>query len=272
MRIISIAAALLLAAAGHAGAALPDAGVVRGAFDGKGGVLVVIDCATGKTFASDPAIADKAFVPCSTFKIWNTLIGLETGILKNPDAPFWKWDGEKRFMPDWNRDLTLREAFKASCVPAFQALARQIGAERMQAWLDKLDYGDRNMCGRVDSFWLPRTGQPSILITPRQQAALLARLVNHKLPVKDASVETLLDIMRLESTAQGTLYGKTGTGLREGIEIPQGSDDFNMGWLAGVLDSGGSKFAYACLVLGPGFSGKDARAIVEKVFRDGGML
>lgn len=272
LQAIIIAAALSLAAGALANPSLPDAAVVREAFDGKEGTLVVMDCATGETFASDPVLANKAFAPCSTFKIWNTLIGLEEGILKNPDGPFWKWDGEKRFIPEWNRNLTLREAFKASCVPAFQALARQIGEARMQAWLDKLDYGDRNMGGRPDSFWLPRTGQPGILITPGQQAALLAKLVNHKLPVKKEPVATLLDIMRIASTERGTLYGKTGTGLRDGMEIPSGSGDFNMGWLTGVLDNGGSKFAYACLVLGPGLGGKDARTIVEKVFHDGGML
>lgn len=266
-----IAAAFPLAAGAPANPPLPNDAVVQEAFGKREGALVVINCATGETLAFNPALANKAFAPCSTFKIWNTLIGLEEGILKNPDRPFWKWDGEKRFIPEWNKDLTLREAFRASCVPAFQALARQIGEERMQAWLDKLDYGNRNMGGRPDSFWLPRAGQPGIIITPEQQATLLARLVNHKLPVKEESIATLLDIMRITSTERGTLYGKTGSGLRDGVAVPAGGD-FNMGWLTGVLDSGKSKFAYACLILGPGLGGKDARAVVEKVFHDSGML
>jgi beta-lactamase class D len=249
-----------------------DGKAVVEAFQGKQAVLVVTDTLTGETYVSDPALAREPFGPCSTFKTWNTLIGLELGILKNPDDPFWKWDGEKRSFSDWNRDLTLREAFQASCVPAFQQLAREIGSKRMQEWLDKLGYGNKDMCDRPDSFWLPRAGQPNILITPQEQAALLNKLVTGKLPVKKETVETLLDVMRIESSKRSTLYGKTGSGLRSAKEGPAADNDFDMGWLVGVLDCGGHKYSYACLVLGSGLGGKDARAAVQKIFRDSGML
>jgi beta-lactamase class D len=255
------------------GASLPvNTKSVEEAFRGKQAVLVVTDTLTGETYVSDPALAREAFGPCSTFKIWNTLIGLELGILKNPDDPFWKWDGEKRGFPDWNRDLTLREAFQASCVPAFQELARDIGSKRMQEWLDKLGYGNKDMCDRTDSFWLPRAGQPNILITPQEQAALLNKLVTGKLPVKRETVDTLLNIMQIESTSRSTLFGKTGSGLRTAKEGPSADNDFDMGWLVGVLDSGGHKYSYACLILGAGLGGKDARSAVQKIFRDSGML
>ena len=255
------------------GASLPvNTKSVEEAFRGKQAVLVVTDTLTGETYVSDPALAREAFGPCSTFKIWNTLIGLELGILKNPDDPFWKWDGEKRSFPDWNRDLTLREAFQASCVPAFQELAREIGSKRMQEWLDKLGYGNKDMCDRQDSFWLPRAGQPNILITPQEQAALLNKLVTGKLPVKRETVDTLLNIMQIESTSRSTLFGKTGSGLRTAKEGPSADNDFDMGWLVGVLDSGGHKYSYACLILGAGLGGKDARSAVQKIFRDSGML
>ena len=254
-------------------AAMPvDQQAVAEAFKDRQGVLVVTDTLTGETYVSDPALAREEFGPCSTFKIWNTLIGLEEGILKNPDEPFWKWDGEKRSFPDWNRDLTLREAFQASCVPAFQELARKIGPERMQEWLDKLGYGNKDMCERPDSFWLPRAGQPNILITPEEQAALINKLLTGKLPVKKETVDTLLNIMRIESTARSTLFGKTGSGLRASKDGPSADNDFDMGWLVGVLDSGGHKYSYACLMLGPGLGGKDARGAVEQIFRDSGML
>lgn len=245
---------------------------VEEAFKGKQAVLVVTDALTGETYVSDPALAREPFGPCSTFKIWNTLIGLELGILKNPDDPFWKWDGEKRSFPDWNRDLTLREAFQASCVPAFQELAREIGSKRMQEWLDKLGYGNKDMCDRPDSFWLPRAGLQTILITPEDQAALLNKLVTGKLLVKKETVETLLDIMRIESSKRSALFGKTGSGLRSAKEGPASDNDFDMGWLVGVLDCGGHKYSYACLVLGSGLGGRDARTAVQTIFRDSGML
>ena len=255
------------------GASLPvDTKAVEQVFQGKQAVLVVTDTLTSETYVSDPALAREAFGPCSTFKIWNTLVGLEEGILKHPDDPFWKWDGEKRSFADWNRDLTLREAFRVSCVPAFQELARKIGPERMQEWLDKIGYGNRDMCNRPDSFWLPRADQPNILITPEEQAALINKLITGKLPVKKETVDALLNIMQIESTSRSTLFGKTGSGLRAAKEGPSADNDFDMGWLVGVLDSGGHKYSYACLVLGAGLGGKEARAAVQKIFRDSGML
>ncbi len=251
---------------------MPSAERVREAFEGKEGALVVIDCGSGEVLSSDSRLTKEAFGPCSTFKIWNTLIGLEEGILKRPDDPFWKWDGQERSFPGWNRDLTLREAFKVSCVPAYQELARKIWPERMQAWLDKIDYGNKDQCGRPDGFWLPRAGQKTILISPEEQAQLIRKLLAGELPFGSASITTLKEIMKAETTERGILYGKTGSGLRSEAGGPAKDADFDMGWWVGFLEHGGKQYAYACLVLGPGLSGKDARRITEIIFRKSGML
>lgn len=89
------------------------------------GTWVVIDCATQKSQVFNSKLSTEKVAPCSTFKIWNTAIGLETGILSSADQSFYKWDGTKREIEAWNKDLTLREAYAASCVPAYQALARK---------------------------------------------------------------------------------------------------------------------------------------------------
>ena len=52
--------------------------------------------------------------------------------ISSPEEAFYKWDRAIRFIPEWNKDMTLKEAFRVSCVPAFQNLARKIGPERMQ--------------------------------------------------------------------------------------------------------------------------------------------
>lgn len=242
------------------------------AFGGMEGGLVVIDCAGGETFRSDPAIARRAFGPCSTFKIWNALIGMEEGIVKEPDAPFWKWDGKERSMSAWNRDLTFAEAFRASCVPAFQEFARRIGPECMQAWLDKLDYGNKDQCGRPDAFWLPRPGEKTILITPEEQARMICKLLRGKLHVKETSIAALKEMMKTEPGERGTMYGKTGSGLRGAVQDSAKGIDFDMGWWVGFLEHGGKQYAFACLVLGPGRSGKVARRVVETVFKQAGMF
>jgi len=244
---------------------------MREAFGAVDGAFVLRDCSSGQETVFGAETADNAFGPCSTFKIWNSLIGLEEEIMTEPDAPFWSWDGEERNFPGWNADQTWRSAFAASCVPAFQELARKIGAERMQSWLEKLDYGNKDQCGRPDAFWLPRAGQKTIMITPREQARMICRMIGGQLPVKTESVEKLTEVMKLVETDRGTLYGKTGSGLRGGEDGPKSDVDFDMGWLVGFVESDGRKYAYACLVLGDGLTGKDARRVTEAVLASAGL-
>ena len=270
-----ITGCLLLSAAGFLFGATAradvTAGAIRAAFGDADGVLVLRDCADGseKIFGS-AELADRAFGPCSTFKIWNSLIGLEEGIIKGPDEAFWRWDGEERNFREWNADQTWRSAFAVSCVPAFQQLARRIGAGRMQAWLDKLGYGNRDMAGRPDGFWLPRAGQATIMISPREQARMICRMLGGELPVRADSVALLADVMKLGVTERGVLHGKTGSGLRGAAEGPSSETDFDTGWLVGFVRNGDRTRAYACLVLGPGRRGADARRATEEILRAGG--
>src|SRR3954471_23368795 len=66
-----------------------------------------------------PRFKDSAYLPASTFKIVNSLIGIETGRITNENMVI-KWDGVTRFYPlgdtavEWNKDLTMTQAFKAS--------------------------------------------------------------------------------------------------------------------------------------------------------------
>lgn len=243
---------------------LPES-VVREAFAGREGALVVVDSSSGTLSTFGPQMAAKRLAPCSTFKIWNTLIGLECGILSSPDQAFYQWDGEKRSIAAWNRDLTLLEAFQASCVPGFQNLARQIGADRMQSWIDRIEYGNRDTSAGVDLFWLPARSRTTILISPTEQAQLTNQLITGKLPFSQASFAVLKKLMTVSKTEKGFLFGKTGSG----------SDDrgaYVLGWFVGFVESKGKTYVFACAAQGENIMSKDARAIVESVFKKQGLL
>jgi beta-lactamase class D len=239
--------------------------VAEEAFAGRAGALVLLDAAAGTARVFRPDAAARRLPPCSTFKIWNTLIGLETGVLASPDEAFYTWDGVERSIPAWNADLTLRDAFRASCVPAFQQLARRIGRERMQTWLHAIGYGDKDMSAGVDVFWLPEPGRKTILISPREQAELMRRLVTGRLPFAPASVATLKALMELRRTERGVLYGKTGSGA-------DAQGRWVLGWLVGFVESEGRTCAFACAVQGENVSGREARAIVETVLEQQRVL
>ena len=140
--------------------------------DGTAGVFAAYPAGDNRIVTSDGARSRLALLPASTFKIANSIIALETGVVTDPDKDVFKWDGTVRNFPDWNRDHTLRSAIAASAVPVYQEIARRIGADRMKTYVDKLDYGNRDISGApIDHFWL--SGNPRI--SPLQQIEPAAR-------------------------------------------------------------------------------------------------
>ena len=120
---------------------------------------------------------DSSYTPASTFKIVNSLIGIQTGVIRDENMVI-KWDGVKRWNEDWNKDLTMKEAFAVSAVPYYQEVARRIGRDTMQRWIDSLGYGNRNISGPIDSFWLNNR----LKIKPDEQLGLVKKLYFDQLP------------------------------------------------------------------------------------------
>ena len=117
------------------------------------GCFTMLNNADGEITVYNMALDTVRFSPASTFKIVNSLIGLQTGVITN-DSMVIKWDGVVRQRNECNKDLTMYEAFRLSCVNYYQEVARRIGKDTMQHWLDSLSYGTKKINGAVDSFWL----------------------------------------------------------------------------------------------------------------------
>lgn len=228
--------------------------------------LVIYNRSTGLTTNVNPVRAAELLSPCSTFKIYNTLIGLELGLIKSADEPWYIWDGVKREIQGWNQDLTLREAFGVSAVPAYQILARQIGKERMKEYIEKIGYGSQDISAGVDIFWLARTDATSIKVSAQQQVTLLNKLLDGELPFSQKNISILRDIMQVEKTQKGTLYGKTGSGM--------GADKkWNLGWFVGFVEHDGSTYVFACNITGgKNPSGVVAKKMVQDYFKTQGLL
>jgi beta-lactamase class D len=184
--------------------------------------------------SSDSDRSGEAKLPASTFKIANSLIALETGVVGDPDKDVFKWDGVTRSFDAWNRDHTLRSAIAASAVPVYQEIARRIGAERMQKYVDLLDYGNRNIGGGIDQFWL--TGD--LRIDPVQQVDFVDRLRRRTLPVSKRSQDLVADILPVTKVGDAVIRAKSGL---VGAEVGKPS----LGWLVGWAEKGGAATVFA---------------------------
>jgi beta-lactamase class D len=157
-----------------------------------------------------PRFKDSAFSPASTFKIVNTLIGLETGRLPN-DSFICKWDGQQRMFDSWEKDMTYYEAFRLSCLPCYQELARRIGQDTMQKYLDTLFTRTQKITTSIDQFWLDN----SMKVTCDQQLGLMKKLYFGQLPFQDRSMRIVRNMMLFENTDKYALSYKTGLGSKE---------------------------------------------------------
>ncbi len=168
---------------------------------------------------------DSSFLPASTFKIVNALIGLQTGKIVN-DSMVIKWDGIHR-RPEWDKDLTMYEAFRVSALPYFQEVARRIGKDTMQYWLDSLHYGVKSDTQKViirsaiDSFWLDN----SLKITPDEELGLVKKLYFDQLPFFKTYQQVVRNAMLFENNTAYRMGYKTGTGYNE-----KGN---TIGWIVG---------------------------------------
>lgn len=194
------------------------------------GCFALKDNGTGKfTIYNLGRYRDSSYLPASTFKIVNSLIGLQTGKISN-DSMVIKWDGVKRWNDDWNKDLTMYDAFRVSAVNYYQEVARRIGKETMQFWLDSLKYGAKTykekvtIKSAVDSFWLDN----SLKITPDQQLGLVEKLFFDQLPFFKSYQEVVKRAMLFENNTNYRLAYKTGWGFDE-----KGN---NIGWIVGWIE------------------------------------
>jgi beta-lactamase class D len=177
---------------------------------------------------------ESAYLPASTYKIINSLIALESGVIKDENETL-KWDGVDRAVKDWNRDHNLRSAFKYSAVWFYQEMARRVGQERMQKYVDATAYGNRNIKGGIDHFWL----DGELRITPRQQIDFLVSLYQNKVPFSQRNIDIVKDIFIFEKTDNYILRGKTGwAGFGE-------EGKTQIGWFVGYIEREGRPYFFA---------------------------
>ena len=209
-------------------------------FDAKGvrGTFALFEPAKDRYLVFNEARARQRFIPASTFKIANALIGLEVGSIADEDEVF-TWDGKPKLRPAWERDQALASGMRESTVWMFQEIARRTGKERMQEWLDRLDYGNKDMKGGIDLFWL----QGGLRVSAFEQVDFLRKLSEGGLPMTQRSQRLVRNALVVEKTPAHTLYAKTGS---------SGAISNPVSWWVGWIERKGRPAAYFAMNFTPG--------------------
>lgn len=200
-------------------------------FGGTPGCFVLYDMGADRLLLVNPVRAHTRYIPASTFKLANSLIALETGAVHDIDEVI-PYGGQAQPFKAWEKDMPMREAFPVSNVPVYQEIARRVGLPRMQAMLERLDYGNHDAGTMVDRFWL----QGPLQISAVEQARFVARLAQGRLPVSAGSQAAVREIARIEARGGDVLYGKTGWVFGAQPQI---------GWWVGWVEREGRVYGFA---------------------------
>lgn len=200
---------------------------------GANGTIVIYDAGKNGYWLHNAGRAAEQFYPASTFKIFNSLIALSEGVVKDADEVFYRYDGAPVYLDSWKTDASLRSAIKISQLPAYKELARKTGIERMQKNIAKLGYGNGTIGNNIDSFWL----EGPLKISALEQVRLLTELAQHKLPYPPKAQQEVCDITVLKSTDAYTLHGKTGWAT-DNIKTP-------LGWFVGWVQTKDNLYVFA---------------------------
>ena len=231
-------------------------------FDAKGvrGTFVLFEPAKDRYLVFNEARARSRYLPASTFKIPNALIGLEVGSITDESEVF-PWDGKPKLRAAWERDQTLASGMRESTVWMFQEIARRTGKPRMKEWLERLDYGNKDMTGGVDLFWL----QGGLRVSAMEQADFLRRLADRELPMSQRSQRLVKGALAVEKRNGYTLYAKTGSSRAAKNPIS---------WWVGWVERQGRPVAYFAMNFTPAAATRyeDRFDIARAILAEAGAL
>lgn len=200
---------------------------------------------------------DSTYLPASTFKIINSLIGLETGTVLDSSTVI-NWDSIDHGRPECNRNMSMQDAFRISCPPWYQEMARRIGKPAMQKWLDTLGYGSRynkfTIGDNLDTFWLDNSAK----ISADEALGIVKKLYFDQLPFQKRSQRIVRDMMLWEKNANYSLYYKTGWGFTE--------KNHALGWITGWIEENNHPYFFVLQLESPdrNYDMKAARITILK--------
>jgi beta-lactamase class D len=233
---------------------------IKSFFKGFQSCVAIRDIQSQKTIVFNKRQCQTSYYPNSTFKIANSLIGLESGVIADKDFVI-PWDGKPKYFKSWEKDHSLASAIKVSAVPYYKELARRVGPQKSSEYLKVWNYGNFQVGSKHDSYWL----NGPLKISAMGQIVFLEKLYTNKLQAKQKNMEILREIIELERTPKFVLSGKTGSFMQNKKVL--------RGWFVGHLKNSQSQYVFAVNIIGKEKAwGREAQKLFRKFLTEMGML
>lgn len=260
---------------GHAGA-VPEVQapqLLAGAWPGAApAVATALDCTLVVDAASGAALVregtcDTRVTPASTFKIPISLMGFDSGVLRDDHAPYLPYKASYASANrSWRHGTDPAGWLRESIVWYSQQVTARLGADSVRAYVRSFDYGNRELAsvaGTAEAVAVSELS-PTLRISPQEQTVFLRKVVNRELPLSAHAYDVTARLLKVDAPADGwTVHGKTGTAA---ALLADGSADpaQYIGWYVGWATRNGRTLVFARLLQqaagSPQYAGAAARA------------
>ena len=208
---------------------LLDVSAIFGSYDGS---FVLYDNHLDSWKIYNLEEANKRIPPDSTYKIYDALLGLESGII-TPEHSSMAWNGEHFSYSAWENDQDLNSAMQNSVNWYFQTMDSQLGLNKIQEFLNEIEYGNQTTSSNLKLYW----SDFSLKISPIEQVELLKKFNTNGFHLHSQNVLSVKNAIKIVGTSDGTFYGKTGTGCIDGQDIN--------GWFIGYIETSDHIYYFA---------------------------
>ena len=226
------------------------------AFHGYEGSFVLYNSRENTWSVYDPDNARKRISPNSTYKIYDALLGLESGVI-SPESSVISWNGEACPFEAWEGDQDLNSAIKNSVNWYFQSIDSQLGSDSIKSFLHTIQYGNQQTGSDMDLYWT----DSSLKISPLEQVELLKKFNENEFHFSPDNISAVKKALQLSSSDAGNFFGKTGTGRIDNRDVN--------GWFVGYVETSDNTYYFSVNIKADSnASGSAAAKIAMSVLSD----
>ncbi|MHA6300103.1 class D beta-lactamase [Devosia sp. CAU 1758] len=194
-------------------------------------ICTLVADAKSRTVLLSEGDCESRVTPASTFKLPLAVIAFDAGIVLSQTEPRLPYkQGYADWISAWRQDTDPTMWIHNSNVWYSQRITEQLGMEQLVAYARSFHYGNADFSGDpgrnngLERSWI----SSSLQVSPLEQAAFLASLLQRQLPVSHHAMEGALSLLESPKLADGWhIWGKTGSAYPRRADY---SFDYARGW------------------------------------------